>query len=140
MKKALVSLSLMIFFVMAITAQTQQDKPNLQNPGSNPKVEWATKEINLGDLHQGNPQKATFTFTNTGNVPITINNAKGTCGCTNVNWTKEPVKPGEKGFVEATYNAANAGAFTKTVTVNINDIAEGTITLTIKGNVIPKQQ
>ena len=78
----------------------------------------------------------TFEFTNTGKVDIILQNVKASCGCTTPNWTKEPVKPGEKGTVEATYNASGRpGAFNKTITVTSN---VGEERLTIKGDVTPK--
>jgi hypothetical protein len=59
---------------------------------------------------------------------------QASCGCTTPAWTKEPVMPGGQGFIKATYNAAAAGAFNKTVTVTAN-IETGFIQLTIKGEV-----
>ena len=38
---------------------------------------------------------------------------KASCGCTTPNWTKGVIKPGEKGTVTATYNAASPGPFIK---------------------------
>ena len=77
-----------------------------------------------------------FEFTNMGKSDLILQNVKASCGCTTPEWTKTPVKPGEKGTVEATYNASGRpGAFSKTITVTTN---EGEERLTIKGDVIPK--
>ena len=77
-----------------------------------------------------------FEFTNTGKSDLILQNVKASCGCTTPDWTKTPVKPGEKGTVEATYNASGRpGAFSKTITVTTN---AGEERLTIKGDVIPK--
>jgi hypothetical protein len=77
-----------------------------------------------------------FEFTNTGKSDLIIQNVKASCGCTTPDWTKTPVKPGEKGFVEATYNATGRpGAFNKQITVTTS---AGEERLTIKGEVTPK--
>ncbi len=77
-----------------------------------------------------------FEFVNTGKVDVILQNVRASCGCTTPNWTKTPVKPGEKGVVEATYNASGRpGAFSKTITVTSN---AGEQKLTIKGNVTPR--
>jgi len=42
------------------------------------------------------------------------------CGCTAADYTKTPVKKGEKGLIKITYNAAVVGVFTKAVTITSN--------------------
>ena len=79
-----------------------------------------------------------FEFTNTGNEPLIIQRVNPSCGCTTPSWTKEPVMPGERGFVSAAFNPKNRpGHFDKTLAVQTNS-AIPTITLRIKGSVIPK--
>lgn len=79
-----------------------------------------------------------FEFTNTGSESLIIQRVSASCGCTTPDWTKEPVMPGEKGFVSAAYNPANRpGAFNKSITVSSN-AATPTVRLTIAGDVIPK--
>lgn len=86
----------------------------------------------FGSIPQGIPAEAEFTITNTGKEPLIIQNVKAQCGCTTPYYTKEPIEPGKSGKVKAAYNAANPGAFNKSVTVTTNG---GTSTLRIKGTV-----
>lgn len=95
---------------------------------------WENTTHDFGKVKQGTPVTHEFKFTNTGKVPLVITNVQASCGCTTPAWTKEPVMPGGQGFIKATYNAASAGAFSKTVTVTAN-IETGFIQLTIKGEV-----
>lgn len=88
-----------------------------------------------GKSHRGKPVTARFSFTNSGDSPLIIKNATGSCGCTNVTYPKDPVQPGQSGEVHATFNAEESGAFTKTVSVESN-AAEGLTILTFKGEVI----
>jgi hypothetical protein len=74
-----------------------------------------------------------FTFVNTGNKHLVINDVKASCGCTVPEWTKEPVAPGEKGYIRATYDPADRiYSFDRTLTVNSNGIP-GVVVLHIKG-------
>jgi archaellum component FlaG (FlaF/FlaG flagellin family) len=95
--------------------------------------------ISRGDIPQGTPATYTFTFENTGKTPLIITNASASCGCTTPDWSKEPIKPGKKGFVKATYNAAAPGPFTKSVTV-MSNATNSTIILYLKGDVKPTEQ
>jgi Protein of unknown function (DUF1573) len=97
--------------------------------------QWVETEHNFGKITQGKPVTATFKFTNRGETPLIIKDARGSCGCTGVEFPKEPILPNTSGVINATFNAASAGAFNKTVTVESN--AEGgMVVLSISGEVV----
>lgn len=98
-------------------------------------ITWNDDVHTFGDIEKGKPVSHEFTFKNTTKQTVLITNVKAQCGCTATNYTKTPIKPGEVGVVTATYNAANPGSFSKTVTVTTNDSDVNKI-LTIKGKVI----
>lgn len=53
---------------------------------------------NFGTFSEKNPVvTCTFSYTNVGELPLVINQAVASCGCTVPEYTKTPVKPGEKG-------------------------------------------
>ncbi|GAB3895454.1 DUF1573 domain-containing protein [Spirosoma agri] len=96
---------------------------------------WNKSTHDFGKIAQGKPVTADFTFKNKGELPLIINRAQGSCGCTGVDYPKAAIAPGQSGTIKATFNAASAGAFNKTVTVESN--AEGGAqTLYIKGEVV----
>jgi len=79
-----------------------------------------------------------FEFTNTGGKPLIINQVRASCGCTSPGWSKEPILPGKKGFVSATYDPRNRpGPFNKSLVVISNATTPNKV-LRIKGEVIPK--
>jgi hypothetical protein len=82
-----------------------------------------------------------FEFTNTGNEPLLIRNAKSSCGCTVPEWPKEPIPPGGKGQIKVQYNM-NPGPISKTITIESNAINKpnGMVPLRIKGTVIVKEE
>ncbi|NRS89222.1 putative membrane protein [Flavobacterium sp. 7E] len=95
-------------------------------------VLWKAETIDVGEIPQGTPKKMVYEFTNTSKAVIIITNVQGSCGCTATDYTKTPIAAGAKGTVTATYNAASAGSFSKTVTVNLNDGLAPSV-LTLKG-------
>jgi hypothetical protein len=81
-----------------------------------------------------------FTFKNTGTEPLFITKVVSSCGCTSPDWTKEAIKPGETGFVEAKYNPeGHPGIFNKALTV-MSNTADSVLGLFISGQVIEKQK
>ncbi len=98
-------------------------------------ITWKSESIDLGQIPQGTPKKIEYEFKNTGKSAIIITNVHGSCGCTTTDYTKTPILPGETAKVSATYNAANKGSFSKTVTVTTN-ADETPKVLTFKGIVI----
>lgn len=97
-------------------------------------IKWDTELHDFGTLNQGKPATYEFTFTNTSKETVLITNVRPSCGCTAANYTKTPIKPGEKGMVAATYNAASPGNFAKSITVTTSD-SDMPKSLTIKGKV-----
>lgn len=128
--KKLIYTYLLVAFVAITTAQAQEAS------AAKAEISWEKSVVDFGDIEQGKPVTAEFHFENTGDVPLIISNARGSCGCTGVTWPKEPIPPGGKGMIPATYNAAAMGAFNKSVTVTANT-PEGVSRLMIKGVVKP---
>jgi len=93
--------------------------------------------IDLGKIKQDNPTTATFEVTNIGSEPLVIESATPTCGCTIGDYTKEPIAPGKSGFIKATYNAKNVGAFQKTL--NVKFAGYDARPISIKGEVLKNE-
>jgi hypothetical protein len=97
-------------------------------------AKWKSESIDVGSIPQGKPKLIRFEFTNTSKKPIIIENVAPSCGCTTADYSKKAILPGKKGFVEASFNAAAAGPFMKTVTVTTSD-SKTPKTLSFKGTV-----
>jgi hypothetical protein len=103
-----------------------------------PKINFVKEAHDFGEVPEGKIASFDYEFVNTGNQPLIVSHVQASCGCTTPFWTKEPVLPGKKGIVKASYNSqGRPGAFSKSVTVTSN-AAEGAKTLTFKGNVLAK--
>ncbi len=125
--------------------KTQKPTPTVQTVGpvisnaSGASFSWREETFDFGSIPQGTPVTHVFEFTNTGNQPLVISTVDKSCGCTTPKWTTEPILPGKKGTVSATYNAASMGGFNKTITVHSNALG-GDKVLFIKGTVIETPQ
>ncbi len=106
--------------------------------GPTTSVEFDETEFDFGVVEDGEKVSHVYKFTNTGNEPLVITNAKGSCGCTVPSWPKEPIAPGDKGEIKVEFNSkGKKGKQTKRVTIDAN-IPNGQTFLTIKGEVTPK--
>ncbi|RTL13393.1 MAG: DUF1573 domain-containing protein [Flavobacteriaceae bacterium] len=109
---------------------------------SGAKIEFKEETINYGEVEKGKDNGIRiFEFTNTGDAPLVIKNAKSSCGCTVPEWPKEPIAPGGKGQIKVQYNM-NPGPISKTITIETNatNKENGMIPLRIKGTVVVKEE
>lgn len=129
--------------VFALTASVSFAQGTFGNSGFKPEVKpteggklvWQKTEHDFKDVQHNVPAKVTFTFVNETGAPVVITNVKTSCGCTTPGWTKEPIAPGEKGEIKASYNAKKVGIFNKSVTVYTNNTSAPTY-LKLTGNVV----
>ena len=85
-------------------------------------------EHDFGTITDDKPATTTFTLTNTGNNPLIISSAKGSCGCTVPTYPKAPIAPGESESIEVSFNpSGKAGAQNKTVTLIANTTPANTV-------------
>lgn len=76
--------------------------------------------ISLGRFNWKEERKATFKIENIGKHPLVINDVTTSCGCTSVDYSKEPVRPGDSISLQVTYKADHPEHFDKTITVYCN--------------------
>jgi hypothetical protein len=101
-----------------------------------PKIELSQDFFDFGEINQKESLSTEFVIKNTGDAPLLIRSAKGSCGCTVPEWPKEPVAVGEEAVIKVTFNSGNKkGKQNKTVTLVTNAIPN-TKVLTIKGTVL----
>ena len=89
-------------------------------------------ELDFGTFSKEEKQERSFVLTNTGNGLLAIRDIITSCGCTKVEYSKEPVRPGGTLEVKVTYEAEQAEYFNKTITVYCN-AEDFPLRLTVKG-------
>ena len=123
MKKMIV---MALMLVGGITTTLAQTATSEQKPA---EIKFDKVSHNFGTFSEKEAKvTCTFTYTNVGGQDLVINQAIATCGCTVPEYTKTPVKPGEKGEIKVTYNGAGKfpGHFKKSITVRTNGAVEMT--------------
>lgn len=107
--------------------------------GPTTQINFTETSFDYGTIMQGEVVEHVYSFKNTGNEPLIISNAKGSCGCTVPEWPKEPIPVGGSGEIMVRFDSKNKGKVggnpqTKTVTVTANSDPADT-RLYIKGTV-----
>ena len=107
-----------------------------EKAGAKIAQEGADSKIwNYSTVEQASTGVRFFKFTNTGTAPLLIQNAKGSCGCTVPSYPREPIMPGESGYIKVKYDTKRVGRFDKYVTLTTNALSNTTTRLKITGTV-----
>ncbi|MBO4597557.1 MAG: DUF1573 domain-containing protein [Bacteroidaceae bacterium] len=88
-----------------------------------PQMTFEKTTIDFGKFSLEDPvQVAVFKFTNTGKKNLIINSAHAQCGCTSVEYPKDPISPGASGEIKVTYNGFGRmpGLLKKSITIQSN--------------------
>jgi len=75
------------------------------------RMTFESLSFDYGDVKEGEIVTHVFRFVNDGKVPLLINNAHSTCGCTVPTWPKEQVDPGASGEIDVEFNTSNKSGF-----------------------------
>lgn len=103
------------------------------------KMVFEEESFDFGEVNEGDVVEHVYKFTNTGKVPLIINNARSTCGCTVPEWPKEPIAPGEGGEIAVRFNTKNKkNKQQKPVTITANTYPANTKVF-LSGFVKPKE-
>ncbi|UYQ94236.1 DUF1573 domain-containing protein [Chitinophaga horti] len=93
-----------------------------ENKGELPVITFENAVHDFGKITEGEIVEYSFKFTNTGKGSLLIRNAVASCGCTVPEWPKEPIKPGESGYMKVSFNSKGKpeGFTEKEITIEAN--------------------
>ena len=129
------------------------DKDNrvvaIGNPVHNPQVKelylniiggkrsasLSEQDVQFGSFPMGEKKERKVTLKNTGNAPLVIHGVDTSCGCTRVEYSQRPVRPGEETTLLIIYEADEAGHFRKTVDVYCNT-ADAPLRISVTGEAV----
>lgn len=101
----------------AVTNPATETKPD----GPLPSFSFDETEHDFGQIKDGDVVTHTFKFTNTGEAPLVIQDAKATCGCTVPSYPRQPIPVGGTGEIVVKFDSSNKpGVQNKTVTLTAN--------------------
>ena len=104
-----------------------------KSSNQNTQVSVNQTALDFGTFPKEEKQEGSFVLTNTGNGLLVIQDIITSCGCTKVEYSKEPVRPGSTLEVKVIYEAEQAEHLNKTVTVYYNS-KNSPLRLTVKGD------
>lgn len=136
---------LMLLTMLSAVGYSQVDEittipePAVEEAQDGPTMVFEKETVDYGTIEQGADPYRSFKFKNTGNEPLIITHAKGSCGCTVPTYPKEPIAPGEASEIKVRYDTNRLGRFTKRVTLTTN-AGDAKKMLTIKGEVKKKAE
>ena len=139
--KKIILLSFALIGILTLSVAQTAEKTETVKAATNTKgakIEFESKTIDYGTIENGADGNREFKFTNTGDAPLVITNAKGSCGCTVPTWPRTPIAPGESDVIKVRYATNRTGGFSKTVILTTNAVNSATVRLRIKGTVKPK--
>ena len=108
-------------------------KADLKENRTQTDVELEDTLVDLGIFDSKKEQKCIFTIQNTGKNLLVIDDINASCGCTTVEYSKEPVQSGKSIDIAVTYKAEHPEHFNKTITVYCNS-ESSPLQLKIKGD------
>lgn len=127
--KKVIFISFISIFLLSFNAFSQ-------NKG--PAIKFDFLEYDYGTIYQGGDGSSDFKFKNTGDEPLVLSSVRSSCGCTVPSWPKDPILPGQSASIKVTYDTKRIGAISKQISVVSNAVADPTLTLSIKGNILQK--
>ncbi len=99
-------------------------------------VKWDFGEI----VEDAGSVEHTFNFQNISSAPVVILNVKSSCGCTTTEYSRKPIKAGEKGSIKVVFDPVNRpGHFRKAIKISTS-AAEQPMEVEIEGVVIPRKK
>mgnify|MGYP001824248516 FL=1 len=81
----------------AAPTNVQPAAPAQKPDGPLPVMEWEATDHDFGTITEGEEVTKIYTFKNSGEAPLIIENVRPSCGCTAPNWTKTPIPVGGTG-------------------------------------------
>ena len=117
-------------YLKIIQGKPLQDKDKKKQVQTTVSLDTTT--LSLGKFPWQEEQQATFTLKNTGDELLVIHDVVTSCGCLEVDYSPEPVRPGKEAVLHLTYKADYAGYVSKSVQVYCN-AAGSPIKFRVKG-------
>lgn len=93
----------------------------VEDPKEAAQITFEEEVFDFGTVKEGEIVEHTFTFTNTGKIPLVISEARATCGCTVPEWPKDPIEPGGKSEIRVKFDTnGKKDKQSKPVTITAN--------------------
>jgi hypothetical protein len=116
--KKLLSVIVLVALTATVSFAQKLSQPEVKK---SPAMAFDKTTVDYGTIQQNSDPLRVFVFKNTGDSPLIITGAKGSCGCTVPSYPKKPIAPGETAQIEVRYDTKRVGAFRKSVRITTNE-------------------
>lgn len=131
-----------IFLLFSCTGQndrlgsdTVKQKEELQVEYNQPIITFDSLSHDFGTIVEGEQVVCYFDYENTGVADLIVSSVEASCGCTTPDWSKEPLKPGDRKSLQIIFDATGrSGVQRKVVTVKTN-ASNSVVKITLKANI-----
>jgi hypothetical protein len=104
-----ISLIISISVIWSCSASNNEQKSG----NGKPEIQFSQTEFDFGNIAAGEIVSHRFIFKNNGTAVLRIENVIVSCGCTVVNYSKEPVAKGDESFIEVSFNSSGYNGLQK---------------------------
>lgn len=81
---------------------------------------WDSYTCEMGTVYRFTELSHTFVVHNSGDSALHIKRVRTSCGCTSVEYSRQPIAPGKSGYVRLSYRSDRTGPFRQSATVSTN--------------------
>lgn len=111
----------LIFVFLLFSCSGQKTKQETEITKGQAEIVFEEESHDLGFLNSGEIVVFSFVFENTGCGDLVIENAEADCGCIHADFSKEVVKPGEKGKIDVEFDSSGMfGKHLKSIEIHSN--------------------
>ena len=87
----------------------------------NAEIKFQNERIDIGVIDGKSNANVDFKFSNAGNIPLTIIEARGNCHCVQAKAPEKPIEPGDSSVISISFDPAGVStSFQRTVMVRSN--------------------
>lgn len=110
MKKLILPIILAVGIISCDTVDRKQTTTTTVTNGnvdsiSTTSISWDSTKLDYGTIPEGQKLDVAYGFTNSGNAPLVIKKVEPGCGCTVAETPTEPIAPGKKGTIRASFDS-----------------------------------
>ena len=99
------------------------------------EIKFQNERIDIGIIDGKSYAYIDFKFSNTGNAPLTITQAKGSCHCTQAKAPEKPIEPGDSSVINVSLDPSDISTpFQRTVMI-VSNATRDSVELYITGEV-----
>ncbi len=137
------------FFCLILIGCSNNKNPYANNQGIEPseiaqidtahytQIKWQDSILDFGTIKSTDSASVKYKFTNVGKTPLFIIQAFTSCGCTVTSFSKDPIMPGNSGFISVTIKGNfHTGKMNKTILVKTNTKKSMNSILVLKGEIL----